>query len=91
MRNPSLTFYPTRLDVRILEPETPEKMTEQAGAFRDMTGACVQVDACVGVTVWDFWDPVSISHCHLFPPPYLPLTSCQIVLLYFHLNHTNNQ
>lgn len=22
-------------------------------------GACVQVDACVGVTLWDFYDPFS--------------------------------
>ncbi|CAG8976036.1 hypothetical protein HYALB_00007563 [Hymenoscyphus albidus] len=49
----------TELDVRILLPSTPEKMAEQSTAYADITSACVEVQACIGITVWDFWDPVS--------------------------------
>ncbi|EHL03032.1 (Trans)glycosidase [Glarea lozoyensis ATCC 20868] len=49
----------TELDVRVTDPATPENMAQQKVAFAAATGACVQVKGCVGVTVWDFWDPVS--------------------------------
>lgn len=49
----------TELDVRIALPDSPEKQAQQAVAYTDAVKACVDSDDCVGVTVWDFWDPVS--------------------------------
>ncbi|KAG9236808.1 putative endo-1,4-beta-xylanase [Amylocarpus encephaloides] len=49
----------TELDVRIDLPESDVKMQIQKEVFANATGACVQRKACVGLTVWDFWDPVS--------------------------------
>ncbi|CAI6333109.1 unnamed protein product [Periconia digitata] len=49
----------TELDVRILLPDSPEKQELQAEVYTNATKACVDVAECVGVTVWDFWDPVS--------------------------------
>lgn len=49
----------TELDVRLELPSTAEKQAAQATIYSDSVKACVDVDECVGVTVWDFWDPVS--------------------------------
>jgi endo-1,4-beta-xylanase len=49
----------TELDVRIELPGTPEKQQLQAKVYADTVKACVDSKDCVGVTVWDFWDPVS--------------------------------
>ncbi|KAF2875505.1 glycoside hydrolase superfamily [Massariosphaeria phaeospora] len=49
----------TELDVRTVLPDLPEKQEQQAADYTNSVQACVDVEGCVGVTVWDFWDPVS--------------------------------
>ncbi|KAF4308031.1 hypothetical protein GTA08_BOTSDO03540 [Botryosphaeria dothidea] len=49
----------TELDVRIELPNDAAKTAQQAVDYADSVRACVDVDACVGVTVWDFYDPLS--------------------------------
>jgi len=49
----------TELDVRNPQPENATVLEGQSKAYGDAVGACMQVDRCVGVTVWDFYDPVS--------------------------------
>ncbi|KAB5571861.1 family 10 glycosyl hydrolase [Coniochaeta sp. 2T2.1] len=49
----------TELDVRITLPATAEKLELQKVAYKNIVGACVQVKACIGVTLWDFYDPFS--------------------------------
>ena len=50
----------TEVDIRMDLPETPEKLAQQSEDYKNTVGACVQVKSCVGITVWDFYDPVSI-------------------------------
>ncbi|KAL3421179.1 glycosyl hydrolase family 10 protein [Phlyctema vagabunda] len=49
----------TELDVRLLLPTDATNLQQQSQAYVDAVQACVDVRACVGVTVWNFWDPVS--------------------------------
>lgn len=49
----------TELDVRQTLPDSPEQQARQAIVYADTVKACVDARDCVGVTVWDFWDPVS--------------------------------
>jgi len=49
----------TELDVRIGLPDNANKTAAQAAIYADSVRACVDEESCVGVTVWDFWDPVS--------------------------------
>jgi endo-1,4-beta-xylanase len=49
----------TELDVRNPQPENATVLAGQKQAYGDAVGACMQVDRCVGITVWDFYDPVS--------------------------------
>ncbi|KAF2275092.1 glycoside hydrolase [Westerdykella ornata] len=50
----------TELDVRMPSlPETPEMVAQQATDYANAVKACKDSKDCVGVTVWDFWDPVS--------------------------------
>ncbi|KAF2183172.1 glycoside hydrolase family 10 protein [Zopfia rhizophila CBS 207.26] len=49
----------TELDVRTLLPDSAEKQAQQAKDYANTVKACKDTDDCVGVTVWDFWDPVS--------------------------------
>jgi endo-1,4-beta-xylanase len=48
----------TELDVRLLLPDTPQKLEQQAQDYGTTVEACLQTEKCVGVTVWDFWDQV---------------------------------
>ncbi|PVH99756.1 glycoside hydrolase family 10 protein [Periconia macrospinosa] len=57
--HPTIETALTELDVRILLPSTPATRTLQANVYVNATRACVEMASCVGVTVWDFWDPVS--------------------------------
>jgi endo-1,4-beta-xylanase len=50
----------TELDVRVALPANDSGLAGQKAAYRDTVGACMQVDRCVGITVWDFYDPVRI-------------------------------
>ncbi|KAH6635743.1 glycoside hydrolase superfamily [Chaetomium tenue] len=49
----------TELDIRLQTPATPENLELQKHAYKNIVGACVQVCGCVGVTIWDFYDPFS--------------------------------
>jgi endo-1,4-beta-xylanase len=49
----------TELDVRTVLPDSPEKQAQQAVDYANAVKACKDAKDCVGVTVWDFWDPVS--------------------------------
>ncbi|KAI1074517.1 family 10 glycosyl hydrolase [Whalleya microplaca] len=49
----------TELDVRIETPSNETSLGWQAEAYKNSVGACVQVPDCVGVTIWDFYDPFS--------------------------------
>ncbi|CZT49453.1 related to endo-1,4-beta-xylanase [Rhynchosporium secalis] len=49
----------TELDVRIDLPTNTTNLAQQAVDFANTVDACLQVDACIGVTVWDFYDPFS--------------------------------
>ena len=49
----------TELDVRTNLPDDATKQATQAKNYADSVRACVDEKRCVGVTVWDFWDPVS--------------------------------
>jgi endo-1,4-beta-xylanase len=47
------------LDVRLALPGNASTEAIQAQVYANATRACVDEKKCVGVTVWDFWDPVS--------------------------------
>lgn len=49
----------TELDVRTVLPDSDEKQAQQAVDYANAVKACKDARNCVGVTVWDFWDPVS--------------------------------
>nr|AUS45865.1 glycoside hydrolase family 10 protein [Coniochaeta hoffmannii] len=49
----------TELDIRLQTPATAESLAQQSVDYRTSVGACMQVKRCVGVTVWDFYDPFS--------------------------------
>ncbi|KAL6709412.1 hypothetical protein ACN47E_001819 [Coniothyrium glycines] len=49
----------TELDVRLELPDSANKTAAQASVYAESVRACVDEERCVGVTVWDFWDPVS--------------------------------
>ncbi|KAK8102060.1 glycoside hydrolase family 10 protein [Apiospora sp. TS-2023a] len=49
----------TELDVRQNTPFNETSLEWQANAYRDAVGACVQAEACIGITIWDFYDPFS--------------------------------
>lgn len=49
----------TELDVRLALPGNASTEAIQAEVYANATRACVDEKKCVGVTVWDFWDPVS--------------------------------
>ncbi|KAL2270596.1 hypothetical protein VTJ83DRAFT_2780 [Remersonia thermophila] len=49
----------TELDIRLTMPATPENLAQQKEAYKNAVGACVQVCGCIGVTIWDFYDPFS--------------------------------
>jgi endo-1,4-beta-xylanase len=49
----------TELDVRLALPGNATTEALQAQVYANATRACVDEAKCVGITVWDFWDPVS--------------------------------
>lgn len=49
----------TELDIRIQLPNDAAKTEQQAVDYANVVQACQQVQACIGITVWDFWDEVS--------------------------------
>lgn len=57
----------TELDVRLQLPATVANLAQQSDDYRTTVGACMQVEGCVGITVWDFYDPVSPPLFTSFP------------------------
>jgi endo-1,4-beta-xylanase len=53
----------TELDIRLELPANSTNLAQQKVDYRTTVGACMQVQRCVGVTVWDFYDPVSFLFC----------------------------
>ena len=49
----------TELDIRTAAPETTEKETQQATDYASTVRACMQVEKCVGITLWDWTDKYS--------------------------------
>ncbi|KAK1723178.1 hypothetical protein CaCOL14_001083 [Colletotrichum acutatum] len=49
----------TELDVRIELPVNETNLAWQKEAYKNSTSACLQVAACIGITIWDFYDPFS--------------------------------
>lgn len=49
----------TELDVRIKTPVNETKLEWQKECYQKVVGACVRVRKCVGITLWDFYDPFS--------------------------------
>ncbi|OCL12461.1 glycoside hydrolase family 10 protein [Glonium stellatum] len=49
----------TELDVRVNLPDDATKEAQQASDYANAVKACKDTDGCVGVTVWDFYDPFS--------------------------------
>ncbi|KAL2168234.1 hypothetical protein VTG60DRAFT_241 [Thermothelomyces hinnuleus] len=49
----------TELDVRIELPVNETKLGWQSDCYQKVVTACVKVKACVGITLWDFYDPFS--------------------------------
>ncbi|KAK4193134.1 family 10 putative glycoside hydrolase [Podospora australis] len=56
----------TELDVRIKTPVDAAKLELQSQCYKKVVGACVKAKACVGITIWDFYDPFSWVP-HVFP------------------------
>lgn len=46
----------TELDIRTTTPATEAAQLQQVQDYKTTIGACADVEACVGVTVWDFDD-----------------------------------
>lgn len=53
----------TELDIRIKIPSTTASLQQQSIDYQNTVEACLAVDNCVGITVWDFDDKAS----ELFP------------------------
>jgi endo-1,4-beta-xylanase len=49
----------TELDVRIRLPVDETKLAMQKECYQKVVAACVETEKCVGITVWDFYDPFS--------------------------------
>ncbi|KAH9924428.1 glycoside hydrolase superfamily [Fomitopsis serialis] len=54
-----LEFAITELDIRMELPATEELYEQQKQDYYTVVNACMQVSACVGVTVWDWTDKYS--------------------------------
>lgn len=50
----------TELDIRIELPVTTSNLAQQSTDYQTTIDACLAVDGCVGITVWDFDDKVGI-------------------------------
>jgi endo-1,4-beta-xylanase len=51
----------TELDIRMQLPSTAASLKQQSTDYQNTVEACLAVDGCVGITVWDFDDKVSHS------------------------------
>lgn len=51
----------TELDIRMTLPETAALLEQQRQDYQTVVSACKAVADCVGVTLWDYTDRVSLS------------------------------
>ena len=51
----------TELDIRMALPPTQALVTQQQTDYQTATAGCLALKGCVGVTVWDFDDKVTIA------------------------------
>jgi len=49
----------TEVDIRLYEPENSTNLAQQAVDYGTTVQACLSVKSCIGMTVWDFYDPFS--------------------------------
>ncbi|KAL0059057.1 hypothetical protein AAF712_014234 [Marasmius tenuissimus] len=49
----------TELDIRMTLPVTAELLEQQKADYQSVVSACDAVEACIGVTIWDFDDKYS--------------------------------
>ncbi|KAL1880784.1 hypothetical protein VTK73DRAFT_5169 [Phialemonium thermophilum] len=49
----------TELDIRLLVPTNDTNLAQQTEAYTNIVKACVKVKGCIGITVWDYYDPFS--------------------------------
>lgn len=49
----------TELDIRAENPDADQYQEQQAKDYAATVGACNKVEACVGVTIWDYTDKYS--------------------------------
>jgi endo-1,4-beta-xylanase len=54
----------TELDIRMKLPATQAFIAQQQTDYQTATAGCLALKGCVGVTVWDFDDAVSILILH---------------------------
>lgn len=74
----------TELDIRLDLPANKSSLAQQSLDYQSTVGACLGVKRCVGITVWDFYDPVShlpISFSKFQSENNIELICCTAVLL----------
>ncbi|EKM58507.1 glycoside hydrolase family 10 protein [Phanerochaete carnosa HHB-10118-sp] len=49
----------TELDIRMTLPSTPALLQQQKTDYQNVIAACMGVEACVGMTIWDWTDKYS--------------------------------
>ena len=69
----------TEVDIRMVLPPDAAKLEQQKQDYKATVGACMQVKKCVGVTVWDFYDPVCLPPASKPSSPPLSLPSARLV------------
>ena len=48
----------TELDIRTSTPASSSALAQQQKDYQSVVQACMNVEACVGITVWDYTDKV---------------------------------
>lgn len=61
----------TELDIRLNLPANKSSLAQQSLDYQSTVGACLNVKRCVGITVWDFYDPVCPPFALLVSPSYV--------------------
>lgn len=54
----------TELDVRMTLPATTALLAQQQRDYQTVVAACRAVSGCIGITVWDWTDKVSVLLFH---------------------------
>lgn len=48
----------TEMDIRMNLPSTAASLAQQKYDYNNIVSACVKVNGCIGITIWDFYDKV---------------------------------